>query len=187
MKRSLQEIIELVIFGLIALVAATLLLWLGGWLLGGVGVVLKFLAGLLWSLLRFVLPIAIIAGVVFFLVRLVAKPRNKPVAASATADGGAAGAAGASLSDAAESAGEKVSDAADAVTAKVAEVKESVTGETKSAEEKLEANRDKDKANEPETRADDAEPVDVNVDTSGYKEMDDLAEDLEDESDDKKG
>lgn len=94
MKRSFQEIIELIIFGLIALVVATLLLWLGGWLLGGVGVILKFLAGLLWGILKFVLPIAIVAGVVYFLVRLVAKPRNKPVETTATTDSDAAGADG---------------------------------------------------------------------------------------------
>ena len=29
------------------------------------------------------------------------------------------------------------------------------------------------------TRVDDAEPVDYDVDTSGYKEVDDLAEDME--------
>lgn len=213
MKRSLQEIIELVIFGLIALLVATGLLWLGGWLLGGVGVVFKFIAGLLWALLRFVLPIAIVAGVIFFLVRLLAKPRNKPVTAAATVDSGSATLEGVAntasdkMSDAASAAGDKVaevastvsdktsevmgaaadkaSELADTVTTKAVEVKDSITGDSQTAAEKLEANRAKDQANEPETRVDDAEPVDVTVDTSGFKEMDDVAEDLEDADDTK--
>lgn len=69
MKRSLQEVAELVVFGLIALLIGTGLLWLGGWALSLVGLLLKSLAGLLWLLLRYIVPVAIVAGLVYFLVK----------------------------------------------------------------------------------------------------------------------
>lgn len=64
MKRSAQEMVELVVFGLIALLVGTGLLWLAGWLLGAVGTVFTWLAGLVWALLRFIVPVALIAGLV---------------------------------------------------------------------------------------------------------------------------
>ncbi len=76
MKRSLQEIVELIVFGLIALLIGTGVLWLLGWLFGIVGIVFKFIAGLIWMLLRFIIPIAIVAGVVYFIVRMLTKPKN---------------------------------------------------------------------------------------------------------------
>lgn len=69
MKRSLQEVVELVVFGLIALLLGTGLLWLVGAVFGLVGTVLGWLAGLLWALLRFVVPVALIAGAAVLLVR----------------------------------------------------------------------------------------------------------------------
>src|SRR5690606_36362667 len=48
MKRSLQEYVELVVFGLVALLVGTGLLWLVGWVLSIGGVALKWVAGLLW-------------------------------------------------------------------------------------------------------------------------------------------
>lgn len=86
MKRSLQEYVELVVFGLIALLVGTGLLWLLGWVLSLGGIVLKGLAGLLWMLLRFVVPVAIAGGLVYFLVKA-AQDRQKP--APAVAGGGA--------------------------------------------------------------------------------------------------
>ncbi len=81
MKRSLQEIIELVAFGLIALLIATGLIWLVGWLLGLVGVLFQIIAGFLWAILRFIIPIAIIAAAVYFLVKLI-QNRNKAESAA---------------------------------------------------------------------------------------------------------
>jgi predicted lipid-binding transport protein (Tim44 family) len=78
MNRSLQEIIELTVFGLIALLVGVGVLWLTGWLLGLVGALLTWLAGLIWSLLKFIIPIAIIAGAVYFLVRLAQQPKPAP-------------------------------------------------------------------------------------------------------------
>ncbi|MBW7917336.1 MAG: hypothetical protein H3C53_11735 [Trueperaceae bacterium] len=69
MKRSLQEVVELVVFGLVALLIGTGLLWVVGWLLSLGGLLLKAIAGLLWLLLRFVVPVAIVAGLVYFLVK----------------------------------------------------------------------------------------------------------------------
>lgn len=86
MKRSLQEYVELVVFGLIALLVGTGLLWLLGWVLSLGGIVLKGLAGLLWMLLRFVVPVAIAGGLVYFLVKA-AQDRQKP-SASTTAGAG---------------------------------------------------------------------------------------------------
>jgi len=66
----MQEVVELVIFALIALLVGTGVVWLAGWLLGLVGTVLTWLAGLVWSLLRFLVPIAVVAGAVYLLVKL---------------------------------------------------------------------------------------------------------------------
>jgi uncharacterized BrkB/YihY/UPF0761 family membrane protein len=78
MKRSLQEVIELVVFGLIALLIGTGLLWLVGWLLGIVSVVFTAIAGWIWQLLRFIIPVALAAGVIFFIYRLITN-RDKKV------------------------------------------------------------------------------------------------------------
>jgi hypothetical protein len=80
MKRSLQEVVELVVFGLIALLIGTGLLWLVGWVLGLVSVVFTAIAGWIWQLLRFIIPVAIAAGVVSFLYRLITgRDKQTPV------------------------------------------------------------------------------------------------------------
>ncbi|HLU82096.1 MAG TPA: hypothetical protein VKZ43_01730 [Trueperaceae bacterium] len=84
MKRSLQEYVELVVFGLIALLVGTGLLWVLGWVLSLGGIVLKGLAGLLWMLLRFIVPVAIAGGLVYFLVKA-AQDRQRPAPAGAGA------------------------------------------------------------------------------------------------------
>jgi hypothetical protein len=85
MKRSLQEVIELVVFGLIALLIGTGLLWLVGWLLGIVSVVFTAIAGWVWQLLRFIIPVALAAGVVFFIYRLITNRDKKVVTVSQSA------------------------------------------------------------------------------------------------------
>ncbi len=84
MKRSLQEVVELVVFGLIALLIGTGVLWLGGWVLGWVGLLLKFLAGLIWWLLRFIVPVAIVAGLIYFVVRVLQGDRSARQASPAS-------------------------------------------------------------------------------------------------------
>jgi predicted lipid-binding transport protein (Tim44 family) len=85
MKRSLQEVIELVVFGLIALLIGTGILWLLGWLLGIVSVVFTFLAGIIWGLLRFIIPVALVAGVLFFIYKLFTREKPTPITTSAAA------------------------------------------------------------------------------------------------------
>ena len=77
MKRSVQEIVELLVFGLIALLIGTGLLWLAGWIFDLVGVLFKFFAALIWSLLRFIVPVAVGAAIVYALVRLIQQQREK--------------------------------------------------------------------------------------------------------------
>ena len=73
MKRSQQEVVELLVFGLIALLIATGVLWVVGWLLGLIGAVFVWLAGVIWSLLRFIIPVAVLAAAVYVLVVLARK------------------------------------------------------------------------------------------------------------------
>jgi len=73
MKRSLQEVVELAVFALIALLVGTGLVWLSGWLLSLAGLVLTWFAGLVWSLLRFLVPVAVVAGLVYVLVQFLTR------------------------------------------------------------------------------------------------------------------
>lgn len=147
MKRSVQEILELIVFGLIAIVVGMLLLWGAGWVFTWLGLLLRYIGGFIWLILRYVIPVAIVALVVYFLVKLVMNQRDK-------------------------SAGETASTSATpAVQPASTSPAAAPTGSVIDAP--------------PPTKVDNAEPVDVEVDTSGYKEMDDLAEDLEDEDDNK--
>ena len=68
MKRSSQEIIELIVFALIALTVGTGLMWLLGQIFSLLAVVLGFLSGIIWFLLKFLIPIALLAGLVYFIV-----------------------------------------------------------------------------------------------------------------------
>src|SRR5690554_2145900 len=86
MKRSIQEIVELVVFGLVALLIGTGLLWVGGWALDGLGWLLKFIAGLLWMLLRYIIPVVIAAGLIYWLVRFLMS-RNSGAAVPASNPG----------------------------------------------------------------------------------------------------
>ena len=73
----MQEVVELVVFALIALLVGTGLVWLSGWILGLVGTVLTWFAGLVWSLLRFLVPVAIVAGLVYLLVQFLSRSGEK--------------------------------------------------------------------------------------------------------------
>ena len=139
MKRSVQEILELIVFGLIAIIVGMLLLWGAGWVFTWLGLLLRYIGGFIWLILKYVIPVAIVALVVYFLVKLVMNQQSKPAAASSDA----------SATPAVQPATPAATDAP------------------------------------PPTTVDNAEPVDVEVDTSGFKEMDDVAEDIEDEDDNK--
>lgn len=86
MNRSLQEVVELVVFALVAVIIGTGAVWLSGWILGLVGTVLTWLAGLVWALLRFLVPVALVAGAVYLLVRYL----NDRNGADASAEGAGA-------------------------------------------------------------------------------------------------
>ncbi len=157
MKRSAQEILELAVFALIALVVGVLLVWGVGWVFTGVGWLLRLIASFVWSLLRFIIPIAIVAGVIYLVVKLLSSPRK---------------------------ARESTSTASTTTTPNVTPpgpIGSTMPGSTfpttppASAEPLSSA-----PASTPATPGEDA-PIDVHVDTSGFKEMDDLAEDLADD------
>jgi hypothetical protein len=62
MKRSVQEIVELVALALFALLGLTAATWLLGVVLTWSGAAFGWLAGLLWQLARFLIPAAMVAG-----------------------------------------------------------------------------------------------------------------------------
>jgi len=103
MKRSFQEILELVAFGLIALVVGTAVLWIGGWLLGLVGLLLQGLAGLLWLVLRWILPVAILLGAIYAIVRLFQEQSRKSSSAEPVTIDASAGASTSTDTPAADS------------------------------------------------------------------------------------
>lgn len=84
MNRSFREIVELVLFGLIALLVVTGLFWLIGWGFTGIGIALKWLSGLLWMVLKFAIPVALVGALFYFLVRFIQKNQANSPAADAT-------------------------------------------------------------------------------------------------------
>src|SRR5690554_5902962 len=80
MKRSVQEIVELVVFGAIALLIGTGLLWVAGWVFSGLGWLFQAVSGLVWRLLIVLVPIIIIAGLLYWLVNYLMKQRSKSAA-----------------------------------------------------------------------------------------------------------
>ena len=120
MKRSLQEVVELVVFGLVALLVGTALVWVLGWVLSLGGALFKALAGLLWLLLRFIVPIAIVAGLVYFLVKALQGRGAETAGATAAAGSGAGGTSAAG--EGTKGAVETVKDAAGDVVAKAKDV-----------------------------------------------------------------
>ncbi|HEX7022813.1 MAG TPA: hypothetical protein VF171_08135, partial [Trueperaceae bacterium] len=59
------------------------LLWLLGWVIGLVGALFKLIAGFLWLLLKYLIPIAIVVAAVFILVRLARRQDEPETKASA--------------------------------------------------------------------------------------------------------
>ena len=74
-ERSLQDILEWIVLGLLIAVAVLVVLWVGGWLFTFLGAVLKGLAGIVWVILKFLVPVLIVAAVVYFIVRFVQRPK----------------------------------------------------------------------------------------------------------------
>ncbi|MEZ4630042.1 MAG: hypothetical protein R2880_04890 [Deinococcales bacterium] len=82
MKRSFQEIVELGIFGVIALTLATLVLWLGGHILRIVGIVASKLAGWIWLPVRYLFVIAIIVIAIYFIIKFLQRDKDVPAKAA---------------------------------------------------------------------------------------------------------
>ena len=192
MKRSVQEVLELVVIGLVALVVGMLVLWGAGWVFTFLGWLLRLVGGFIWLLLRFIIPIAIVAGIVYLIVRLVTNQSKKASAAHTPTVSGPATSPSVPVTPSVSP--ERIVTPAqdpvvrvdpdiatrpapshDAGAVSETQTTSPITQDTPGSERVV------------ETRADDAEPVDYDVDTSGFKKMDDLAEDLKDSDEDDKG
>ena len=61
MKRSVQEIVELVVFGAIALLIGTGMLWLVGWIFRGMGWLARAVSVLICRVLIVLVPVSIVS------------------------------------------------------------------------------------------------------------------------------
>ncbi len=201
MKRSVQEVLELVVIGLVALVVGMLLLWGAGWVFTFLGWLLRLVGSFIWLLLRFIIPIAIVAGIVYLIVRLVTNQQKSR--AKTTYSPTVSGPSGSSVPVTPSVAPQTITTppvqtdtvrvdpdiAARPTPDTGAPPREAPPRESPPKASQTEASTPPGSQDTPgservvETRADDAEPVDYDVDTSGFKKMDDLAEDLNSDED----
>ena len=73
MERSLRDILEWVVLGLLVVVGVLLALWVGGWVFTFLGRVLPALSGLIWELLKLAIPLLILAAIGYGVVYLLQK------------------------------------------------------------------------------------------------------------------
>ncbi|WP_243026836.1 MULTISPECIES: hypothetical protein [Thermus] len=73
MERTLRDILEWVVLGLLVVVGVLLALWVGGWVFTFLGRVLLALSGLIWELLKFAIPLLILAAIGYGVVYLLQK------------------------------------------------------------------------------------------------------------------
>lgn len=73
MERTLRDILEWVVLGLLVVVGVLLALWVGGWVFSFLGRVLLALSGLIWELLKFAIPLLILAAIGYGVVYLLQK------------------------------------------------------------------------------------------------------------------
>ena len=191
MKRSVQEVLELVVIGLVALVVGMLVLWGAGWVFTFLGWLLRLIGGFIWLLLRFIIPIAIVAGIVYLVVRLVTNQSKKSNTVHSPTVSGPTGSVSTTPSVPATPSvsPERVTTTPDAPTVRVdpdiaprpapSPADPSQTMPSQTIPPVTQTTPDSERV--VETRADDAEPVDYDVDTSGYKKVDDLAEDMDED------
>ena len=106
MKRSVQEIIELLVFALVALLIGTGLLWVVGWLFGILGFVLREVAEFVWFLLKYIIPVAVIIAAVYALIKL-AQNQSSRSRQAAPAGAGAVGSGPSVYSAPSQSSGSK--------------------------------------------------------------------------------
>ncbi|TBH21791.1 hypothetical protein [Thermus thermamylovorans] len=78
MERSLRDLLEWIVLGLLVVVGVLLALWVGGWVFTFLGRVLLALSGLIWTLLTYVIPVLIIAAIGYGVVYFLQKRRTSP-------------------------------------------------------------------------------------------------------------
>lgn len=71
--RTLQDILEWLVLGLLIAVGLLLALWLGGWVFTFLGKVLLALSGLIWTILKYAVPALILVGLAYLAVRFLQK------------------------------------------------------------------------------------------------------------------
>ena len=84
MKRSLQEIAELTIFGIIALTIATFALWVLGHVLQLVGWLAVKISWLIWWPLKYLVVIAVIVVAIYAIYKILQDRSRTPKAQQAT-------------------------------------------------------------------------------------------------------
>lgn len=67
--RTLQDILEWLVLGLLVAVGLLLALWLGGWVFTFLGKLLLALSGLIWTILKYAVPALILVGLAYLVVR----------------------------------------------------------------------------------------------------------------------
>ncbi|AEB11750.1 hypothetical protein [Marinithermus hydrothermalis] len=75
-ERTLEDVLEWVVLGLLVAVIVLVAFWLGGWVMVFVGRVFLALAAFIVALLKFFVPALIVAGLFYLLVRWLSRPRT---------------------------------------------------------------------------------------------------------------
>ncbi|MER3451029.1 MAG: hypothetical protein C4300_02015, partial [Thermus sp.] len=63
--RTLQDILEWLVLGLLIAVGLLLALWLGGWVFTFLGKLLLALSGLVWFILKYAVPALVLVGLAY--------------------------------------------------------------------------------------------------------------------------
>ncbi|MGQ9510570.1 MAG: hypothetical protein ACUVS9_01470 [Thermaceae bacterium] len=73
MDRTLQDILEWLVLGLLTAVSLLLTLWLGGWIFTFLGKLLLALSGIVWAILKYAVPTLVLVGLAYLAVRFLQK------------------------------------------------------------------------------------------------------------------
>ncbi|MGQ9735028.1 MAG: hypothetical protein ACUVUP_00220 [Thermaceae bacterium] len=73
MDRTLQDILEWLVLGLLTAVSLLLTLWLGGWIFTFLGKLLLALSGVIWAILKYAVPALVLVGLAYLVVRFLQK------------------------------------------------------------------------------------------------------------------
>ncbi|KGQ23103.1 hypothetical protein [Thermus filiformis] len=71
--RTLQDLLEWLVLGLLIAVGLLLALWLGGWVFTFLGKVLLALSGLIWTILKYAVPALVLVGLAYLVARFLQK------------------------------------------------------------------------------------------------------------------